>query len=369
MPEPKSPSPATIGDVAERAGVSIATVSRVINRSARVADNTATRVRAAIAELNYVPQAAARRLASGKMNALGFITDLISVPFFAPLLQGIEGAAREVGFDVLIHCTQCEPSPSPGFHRPLGPHNTDGLLVFAGALDDAELTHLYKNGFPTVLLHQTPPNGLNIPVVTFENKRSARQLVEHLIEVHGCQRIAFLRGPESQEDSRWRELGYREALSAHGVEFDPALVASAGIKARAAQASVEAWLEEKRPIDAVFSWDDDSALEVIQALQKAGKQVPEDMAVVGFDDIHLAHYLAPPLTTVRVPVEKAGREAAHQLVRLITEGQAAPVSLLPTELVIRRSCGCELEVRDDGTSPPAPALASGLSVTSLTESC
>lgn len=340
MSEPKSPAPATIADVAERAGVSIATVSRVINQSAPVADDTAARVRAVIAELNYVPQAAARRLASGKMNALGLITDLISVPFFAPLLQGIEGAAREAGFDVLIHCTQCEPSSGSGFRRPLGPHNTDGLLVFAGALEDVELAYLYENGFPTVLLHQTPPDELDIPVVTFENKRSARQLVEHLIEVHGYHRIAFLRGPESQEDSYWREMGYREALSAHGIGFDPTLVAAAGVKGRDAQVSVEGWLAENRPIDAVFSWDDDSALEVIRALQQAGKRVPEDIAVVGFDDIHLAHYLAPPLTTVRVPVEQAGREAVRQLVSLIEDGHAEPMTLLATKLIIRRSCGC-----------------------------
>ncbi len=341
MTESKSPSRATIAEVAKRAGVSIATVSRVINQSAPIADNTAARVHAAIAELNYVPQAAARRLASGKINALGLITNLISVPFFAPLLQGIEGTAREAGFDVLIHCTQCEPGPTTGFQRPLGPHNTDGLLVFAGALDDSELTYLYEKGFPTVLLHQSPPEGLDIPVVTFENKKSARQLVEHLIEVHGYHRIAFLRGPESQEDSHWREMGYREALSAHGIEFDPALVASGQVKGREAQEAVARWLEADSPVDAIFSWDDDSALEIIQALQKASKRVPEDIAVVGFDDIHLAHYLSPPLTTVRVPAERAGREAVRQLVSLIEDGQAELLSLLATELVIRRSCGCD----------------------------
>jgi LacI family transcriptional regulator len=341
MPEPRTSSRATIADVAKRAGVSIATVSRVINQSAPVTDDTVARVRSAIAELNYVPQAAARRLARGRTNALGLIADIISVPFFAPLLQGIEGAAREAGFDLLIHCTQCEPSPTSGFQRPLGPHNTDGLLVFAGALDDSELTYLYENRFPAVLLHQTPPDGLDIPVVTFENKRSARQLVEHLIAVHGYRWIAFLKGPESQEDSYWREMGYREALSAHGIELDPALVASAGVKGREVQTSVKGWLDERRPIDAVFSWDDDSALEVIRILQQAGKRVPEDTAVVGFDDIHLAHYLAPPLTTVRVPVERAGREAVRQLVSLVETGDAEPMTLLATELVIRRSCGCD----------------------------
>ncbi len=135
-------------------------------------------------------------------------------------------------------------------------------------------------------------------------------------------------------------MGYREALDAHGIEFDPALVTTGGVKGGESQASVEAWLREDEPIDAVFSWDDDAALEVIYALQRAGKRVPEDVAVVGFDDIHLAHYLAPPLTTVRVPVEQAGREAVCQLMRLIEGGRAEPETLLPTELVIRRSCGC-----------------------------
>jgi DNA-binding LacI/PurR family transcriptional regulator len=340
MPEPKTSSQATIVDVARRAAVSIATVSRVLNQSAPVAADTAARVHAAIAELSYRPHAAARGLARGRMNALGLISDVISVPFFAPLLQGIEGAAREAGFDVLIHCTQSEPARGPGFQRPLGPHNVDGLLVFAGALGDAELSYLRQRRFPLVLLHQSPPAGLDIPCVTFENKASARKLTAHLIETHACRRIAFLRGPESQEDSYWREQGYREALSAHGIAFDPALLAMGGLKGSTAQASAERWLESGAAPDAVFCWDDDSALEVIQALQRAGKRVPEDVAVVGFDDIHLAHYLAPPLTTVRVPVEQAGREAVRQLVRLMETGQADPVTLLPTQLVIRRSCGC-----------------------------
>ncbi len=341
MPEPKFPSHATIADVAERAGVSIATVSRVINKSATVAPATETRVRAAIAALNYRPHAAAKGLASGKTNAMGLITQHLSVPFFAPLLQGIESAAREAGFDVLIHCTQCEPSSGPEYGRPLGPHNTDGLLVFAGALEDTELAYLYEIGFPVVLLHQTSPDALNIPCVTFENKTSARKLVEHLIEVHGYRRIAFLRGPESQEDSYWRELGYREALNTHDIPFDPALVAMGGAKGSETHALVEKWIKEGVSINAIFTFDDDAALELIYALQQVGKRVPEDIAVVGFDDLHLAHYLAPPLTTIRAPVEQAGREAIRQLAKLIRTGQADPVTLLPTELVIRRSCGCD----------------------------
>ena len=337
----QEPSPhITIADVAKRAGVSIATVSRVINQTAPVAAETAARVRTAIVELNYRPSAAAKGLASRKTNLVGLLTTEISAPFFTPILRGMEASAREAGFGLLIYCTQDEPSPAPGFHRPMGPHNTDGLVVFAGSLEETELTHLHEIDFPVVLLHQAPPNSLNIPYITFENKAGARKLIDHLIEEHGYQRIAFLRGPENHEDSYWREMGYREALQAHEIPFDPTLVATGGFNQEKAQIPVEKWLRRGVQFDAIFAGDDEAAIGAITALQRAGKRVPEDVAVVGFDDVHLAHYLMPPLTTVQAPVEQAGREAVRQLVRLIRTGRADELVLLPTELVIRRSCGC-----------------------------
>ncbi|MGC8878917.1 MAG: LacI family DNA-binding transcriptional regulator [Anaerolineae bacterium] len=333
----------TIVDVAKHAGVSIATVSRVLNQPYTVAPETAQRVRAAIAHLSYRPRAAARGLASGRSYAIGLITDTIAVPFFAPLLQGIEDTARQHNFNLLIHCARGGLETDAGFDRPLGPHNTDGLLVFAGALCAAELEYLCAHDFPLVLLYQTPPNSLPIPCVLIENRESARQLVEHLIVVHGHRRIAFLKGPETQEDSYQRELGYREALARHSITIDETLVAIVGHRGSGASEAVARWLRQGQQIDAIFAWDDDTALEVIRALQLAGRRVPEDIAVVGFDDIHLAYYAAPPLTTVRTPVEQVGREAVRQLVQRIITGQAAPVTVLPTELVIRRSCGCNHE--------------------------
>jgi DNA-binding LacI/PurR family transcriptional regulator len=222
----------------------------------------------------------------------------------------------------------------------LGEHNTDGLLIFTDSLDEAGLTRLYQLGFPMVLLHRSPPASLNIPCVTFENKSGSRKLIDHLIEVHGRRHIAFLAGPEGNEDSHWREMGYREALEAHGLPFDPALVARGGFDQVQAQKSVESWLEQNMEIDAIFSGDDEAGIGTLTALQWAGKQVPEDIALVGFDDIDVSRYLVPPLTTVRAPIEQAGREAAGQLIQLIQTGRADPLVLFPTELVIRRSCGC-----------------------------
>jgi LacI family transcriptional regulator, galactose operon repressor len=335
------PSRATIADVAQRAGVSIATVSRVVNRTGPVAEETATHVQAAIAELNYVPHAAARGLASRHTNTLGLLVAGISSPFLIPLLRGIEIGAHEAGFSLLIHSTHEGASHVPRARRPLGEHNTDGLLVYVSTLDETDLRYFYDLHFPMVLLYQTPPDSLPIPHVNFENKTGARNLVDHLIEVHGYRRIAFLKGPEDEEDSYWRERGYLEALAAHSLPFDPALMGVGGFNEELAQHSVEKWLEEGMSMDAIFAGDDDAAVGVIRALQQAGKNVPQDVAVVGFDDVHLAHYLMPPLTTVRTPVEQSGHEAVRQLVQLIQTGHAEQHILLPTELVVRRSCGCE----------------------------
>ncbi len=339
MAEAKTLLRVTIADVAERAGVSIATVSRVLNGTAPVTETTMAQVQAAIADLQYVPYAAARSLASKKTNTLGLLLPEISSDFMPPLLRGVELGARESGLGLLI-ATRGVGNANTIWRSPLGEHNTDGLLIFTDSLDEAELTRLYQLNFPLVLLYQSPPQDLHIPCVAFENKLGAQKLVGHLIEVHGYRRIAFLAGPEGNEDSYWRERGYRESLAGHAIPFDPRLVARGGFKREMGQSAVEKWLAAGLEMEAIFAGDDGTASGVITALQQAGKRVPEDVAVVGFDDVPTARYLTPPLTTVRAPIETAGREAARQLVRLIRRQQADPLILLPTELVIRRSCGC-----------------------------
>jgi len=334
---------ATIEDVAKLAGVSTATVSRVVNQTGQVTEKTTQRVRAAIAEINYLPSAGAKSLASRKTNTIGLLSSDISVPFFGPILRGIESEATRVGYGLLISCTQSSQNSSKVYDRYLGPHNTDGLLVFAGTLSDEELGYLVNIGFPLVLLHQSSPAGLSIPSVTVENKDGTYSLVNHLIEVHGCQRIAFLRGPENHQDSYWRELGYRESLKAHSLPYDPHLIGVGAFNQLEAYQTVKDWLANGLEFDAVFGGDDEGAIGAITALREAGQRVPEDVAVVGFDDIHLAHYLIPALTTVRAPIEQAGQQAVKQLVRQIEKEIPDPITMLPTELVIRSSCGCSSE--------------------------
>ena len=337
---PKKQQP-TISDVAQKAGVSIATVSRVINETTPVTPETMQRVRDAIKELAYIPRAAARILASNRTETLGLLLPEIGGAFFSPLLRGIEAEAQMAGFDLLIHATSHIPHAStPVAHRPLGEHNTDGLLVFTQSIDEKEMSRLSAFNFPTVLLYQTSPSSLNIPSVTIENKSGAKMIVEHLIQIHGRRRIVFLRGPEGNEDSEWRERGYHEALYANRIPFNPSLVAKGGFNEEEAQIAVQKLLIEGVEFDAVFGGDDDTASGVISALIHAGKRVPQDVAVVGFDDLPIARYLRPALTTVRAPIEQVGREGVRQLVRLIRGQQAETLVLLQTEIVIRESCGC-----------------------------
>jgi LacI family transcriptional regulator len=332
------PSRITIADVAQRAGVSIATVSRVLNGTAAVDSETAERVRTAIARLNYVPHAAARTLASRRTDTIGLLLPEISGAFFQPLLRGVEAAVGEAGLNLLIHTTQSRPENAN--RRPLGEQNTDGLLVFTESLDAKELTRLHKVGFPVVLLHQASPNFLNIPVVTIENKSGAQKIVEHLIEVHNCRRIVFLQGPEGHEDSTLREKGYRLALKSGGIPFDPLLIVRGNFDRNAAREAVEKILADGVTFDSVFTGDDESAIGVLLALRQAGRRVPEDIAIVGFDDSLFANTLLPPLTTVRAPTEQVGKQAVRQLVRMIQGEEVEARLVLSTELTIRQSCGC-----------------------------
>ena len=239
-------------------------------------------------ELHYLPRSAARVLASRRTVTIGLLLTEIGGGFFSPLLRGIETGARQAGYD---------------------------------------------------LLHQAPPEDLNIPFITVENRAGAEELVNHLIEVHGRQRIVFLREPEEHKDSNWRERGYREALELHGLVFDPSLVARGGFNETIAYQAVRKLLTDEIAFDAVFAGDD-AAHGVLQALLEAGKHLPEQVSLVGFDDLPFSRFMNPPLTTVRAPIEKVGLEAARLLVQVMRGEAVEPKVLLPTEVIIRQSCGC-----------------------------
>jgi DNA-binding LacI/PurR family transcriptional regulator len=332
-------SSVTIRDVAQKADVSVATVSRYINRSVPVSPEVSERIHKVMAELKYVPHAAARQLATQKTYAIGvLLTDMYS-KFFSPLLGGIESIVQQEGYNLLVASRRA--SDHVDTQIPIGPHNSDGMIVFAGSLSDNEILQLHQAGFPLVIIYRAAPETSSIPSVSIGNKRAARKLIDHLIEVHHRSRIVFARGPASQEDSHWREIGYKESLDAHGIAYDPNLIIAGEYNRRDAYQSMSRFLvNEPHDFDAVFTGSDDAAVGIIDALCKKGLRIPDDISVVGFDDLELSAFLTPPLTTVNAPSQCVGKTAAQHLFKLLADQKVDPVTLLPTEIVIRRSCGC-----------------------------
>jgi DNA-binding LacI/PurR family transcriptional regulator len=330
----------TIRQVAQKAGVSVATVSRYINQNAPISKDVAERLKLVMTELRYVPHAAARQLASQKTRVVGLLLNTLHNDFFVPLLNGIEAVVRKHEYNLVIATYLLGSRDMP---PPIGPHNTDGMLVFSDGLSDDDLVSLHTRNFPMVLVHRTPPDSVKIPSVTVENKKISFELIDHLIKVHGRKRIMLLRGPIHQEDSYWRETGYKAALEANGIPFDESLVLNGDFERHTAYKVLHEFINSDRrlPFDAVFTGDDDAAIGVLKALHENKYRLPEDVSVVGFDDLGFSAFLTPPLTTVSAPTESVGRIAAEQLFSLFDKQYPEEdVTLLPTELIIRRSCGC-----------------------------
>ncbi|MBN2116829.1 MAG: LacI family DNA-binding transcriptional regulator [Anaerolineales bacterium] len=333
-------SSVTIRDVARQAGVSVATVSRYINRNAPVSAEVADRLHQVMSDLRYVPHAAARHLASRKTRVVGILLRNLHNDFFVPLLNGVEAVVRTKEYNLIVATYHA--NSRNGLPPPIGPHNTDGLLIFSDGLTDEDLANLSASGFPMVLLYRTCPPSLNIPSITVENVEITRKLVEHLIQVHGKRRILYMRGPIGQEDSDRREAGYRAALEANGIPFDEELILNGEFERDTAYQVLNDFLSNGKQVafDAIFTGDDDAAVGVLKALHKHGYRIPEDVAVVGFDDLAVAPFLNPALTTVRAPTESVGRIAAERLFALLENQALSEAVVLPTEIVFRRSCGC-----------------------------
>jgi len=339
----KRSSSVTIRDVAQQAGVSVATVSRYINRNTPVSPEVSERLEQVMKELKYVPHAAARHLASRKTRVIGLLLNNLHNDFFVPLLNGVEAVIRQRGYNLIVATYHADSRKE--MQPPIGPHNTDGMLVFSDGLVDEDLVRLHESGFPMVLVHRTSPPSLQLPSVTVENVAITHQLIEHLIKVHGKRRILFLRGPLHQEDSVRRETGYRSALQANGIPYDDKLMLHGDFERDVAFQVLCKFLENGRQstFDAVFTGDDDAAIGVLRALHKFNIKVPDDVAVVGFDDLGFAQFLNPPLTTVRAPTETVGRIATERVFGILDDNLTGEVVVLPTEIIYRRSCGCDFK--------------------------
>jgi LacI family transcriptional regulator len=331
-PAPNASEP-TIYAVAERADVSISTVSRVLRGSAPVASGTRDRVLAAVAELGYTPSQSARSLAEGRHAAHGILFPGLSGPYFAEVVLGYEEVAAELGRSVLVVCTHGRPAvPEKAVDLA---SRVDGMVVLGRAVDDDVIADLLGRRLPLVLLGHDPVEAADS--INAENERSAHALAQHLVRDHGYRSLAFLGDTEGSFDTSQRWQGFRQALLEADLpicEPTPCPLDEEGGRAAAER------LLRVDPPRVLACANDEIALGAICAAEALGLRVPDDVAITGWDDVMAARHSRPGLTTVRQPMRELGSMAARWLHERLTTDHLAPRhEVLPTQLVIRASCG------------------------------
>ncbi|WP_374970982.1 LacI family DNA-binding transcriptional regulator [Terrabacter sp. BE26] len=332
--QPSGPGGATIYSVAERAGVSIATVSRVLQGAGTVSSKTTQKVLDAVDQLNYVPLGAARSLAVRHHEAHGLVLPELSGPYYAELLIGFESRAAELGQSVTLMLTEGKADIARAV-RQLATH-VDAIAVLGSAAMPPAVARALHGQKPVVIIAGTPQDG--IESVRAENAHSAEQLTAHVF-AHGRTRLLFVGDPEGAPDMRERHSGFVAAHVARGLE--PAEPLRVPFREGAGEAVAERILSGELEADGLVCANDELALAIMSHLQDAGRDVPGQIAVVGWDDVMAARYVRPGLTTVRQPVRELGALAAERLHQRVSGGQPQlEPQVLPTELVIRGSCGC-----------------------------
>lgn len=326
--------PATIYSVAERAGVSIATVSRVLQGATSVAASTREKVLAAADELGYVPLAAARSLAVQHHEAHGLVLPELSGPYYSELLMGFEARAAELGQSVVLLLEDTKPDLARAV-RQLATR-VDGLAVLGSTALPPDVAQALHGRKPVVIIAGDPQDGIDS--ISAENRGSAEALTTHVLD-HGRSRLLFVGAPDGAPDIRDRYSGFVAAHEARGlVPQDPVRIP---FREGDGERFVARFLADGHDADALVCANDELALAIMAGLQRAGRSVPDDVAVVGWDDVMTARYVRPGLTTVRQPVHDLGALAADRLHDLVTgDRPTGRARVLPTEVVLRGSCGC-----------------------------
>lgn len=332
---PSEGSSPTIYQVAQLAGVSIATVSRALRGSELVAPATRERIEQAARQLHFVPSRSARSLAEGRQAANGIVFPDLSGPYYAEVVLGYEEAAAELGRSVLILATHRRPNAAE-LVRDLA-SRVDGMVIMGRTVSDDVVREIAASGVPVVLLARPAVDDLD--AIGAENTRPARELTDHLL-AHGYQRFGFLGDPASSPDVERRWLGLLEALADAGSPAPEAPVPCA-LDENAGQAAARKLLGGGPAMpDVLVCANDEIALGAMAAAEELGIAVPGDLAITGWDDIMAARHVRPALTTLRQPMRELGAQAARTLdLRLTDPGAPAARTALPTELVVRTSCG------------------------------
>jgi LacI family transcriptional regulator len=327
----------TIRDVAEQANVSVATVSRVLNESDSVRAETKAQVLDAVEALDYLPNEAARSLRTQKTRTVGVLLPNMHGEFFAQVTRGLDQRASEDGHHVLVSNSHTDETEAESVIQSLL-GRVEGLIILWPRLDIEFLETLVPDDLPIVLL-STSVDTARFRTLSFDNRSGTYAAVEHLAE-HDHERVAILTGGGDNFDAQERLAGYRDAVADLGLVADPALEIEGDFTQEAGRSAVDRLRDLPAPPTALFASNDSMALGVLRGMHEVGLRVPDDLALIGFDDIPTARYAAPSLTTVRAPALEMGRRAVDTLLKASMSSPLPAHQTLATRLVCRESCGC-----------------------------
>lgn len=327
----------TIKDVAREAGVSVASVSRALNGGNGVTEATGQRIREVAARLSYVPHAAARSLITRRTHTIGALLPDLHGEFFSELIRGIDLAARARGLHLLVSSSHEGTDEAAAALRAMQ-GRVDGMLILSSRVDAAFLRANLPASVPAVLLNSAVKSK-SYTVLNVDNYGGAHAMVQHLLAA-GHAGVSFIAGPPGNFDAQQRELGYRDAMAKYAPHASLDVIAGDFTEDSGYRAGHQLLARHPRP-QAVFAANDMMAVGCLYAFKDAGLVVPRDIALAGFDDIPIARYVTPSLTTVRVRISDLGHSALEQLARLLEDPQhvATPHHAPDCEIVVRETCG------------------------------
>lgn len=326
---------ATIHDVALDAKVSPTTVSRYINNRIDLPAATAARIDAAIAKLDYRPNLLAKRLSTGRTEAIGLVAPEIREPFFAELASAVEDEADRHGYTIFMSSTRSDRQREIASLNRLHDRHVDGLIMMTNTPDDGTLARLIGERRNVVLIDEDIP-GVQVPRVFVENEIGAYAATRHLIDA-GHQRIAYVGGPHGLYSVEQRRAGFLRAMQEAGLEVLPEHMAGGSFAREFARQATLDFLKTPTPPTAIFGSNDYIVIGIMQGLRQAGVPVPQKMSIVGFDDMPLTELFSPPLTAVRQPIEALGRQGFQALYSLLSGQQPPMLTMLPVQLIERES--------------------------------
>jgi LacI family transcriptional regulator len=330
------PALVTSREIAREAGVSIATVSRVINQPNRVSPITRQRVLAVVDRHHFVADGLARGLASRRSNVLGLVIPTISNSIYAISTQATQQAAQALGYTVLVGVSEFSPEREAELVHRFIERRVDGLVLTGAERDRAVYDKIARNRLPFVITWKLARES-GLPCISFNNHKAAAMVVEYLVSI-GHRRIALVCGRTHLNDrAAGRREGFVARMHAHGLAVDERLIVECDFEYAEGQAAMHRVLAVAEPPTAVFCASDILAIGAMHECHQSGRRVPDDVSIVGFDDQPITQYLTPQLTTVRVPAAEMGRRACESLIAAVSgRGEILSVEL-PTDLVIRGS--------------------------------